>query len=171
MRRASMCRSRLGRRGLSSPWGLLRTEDLMTSWFDARGMARCMSRAPIFSRSAESTAMHPPLVVRAPGPLLMTQSAPRKLRLICASTARHRALDVASSVDQVLAQIMSAMSSRRAWRSAPRSPRPWSVERAVDQSTFGALRAGDVNRPHKIWREENTSPITGDPDHSDLKYP
>ena len=66
----------------------------MASWFDAGGMARCMSRALIFSRRAESGAMHLPLVVRTPGPLLMTQSAPGTLRIIRASTARHRALDV-----------------------------------------------------------------------------
>ena len=58
--------------------GLLGTEVLMALWFDAGGMARCMSRTPIFSRSAESTAMHPPLVVRAPGPLLLTQLAPKR---------------------------------------------------------------------------------------------
>ena len=35
-----------------------------------------MHEPPRSPRSVESTAMHPPLVVRAPGPLLMTQSAP-----------------------------------------------------------------------------------------------
>lgn len=66
MRRASSCRSRLGRRSPGSLGGLGGRHVLSwRSWFDAGGMARCMNHAPIFSWSAESTATHPPLVVSA----------------------------------------------------------------------------------------------------------